>query len=231
MARDISKVHYEVRKRAEKLVTECARLGLIIKITDCVRNKAEQNGIDASRTNCKYPNSYHNWGLAFDVCRYEDVDKDGIISDDAYNQKGDFFFKVGQVGKSLGLGWGGDFKSIYDGPHFEYKGLGTRAQIQKKFGTPEKFFASWVLVKPTKTVSQRSSKNDIMWLQKNVSAILEPVNDLSDFIPLDIDGDYGEKTAMGVRALWAVLGWNKDGKDTGWKAGKVTIKKIEELIK
>lgn len=225
MARDTTKLQPFVKQLSERLVLECAKVGLYIKITDCVRNKVEQNGIDASRTKCKYPNSYHNWGLAFDICRNEDVDKDGKISDDAYNQKGDFFLKVGQVGKSLGLDWGGDFKSFYDGPHFEFKGYGTISQIQKKYSTPEIFFASWVLRTPLKTVTQRSSCNDIMWLQTHLNKALSALKSKTTLL---VDGDYGNNTRMAVLELWELIGWNKDHADTGWKAGTKTISKLSE---
>jgi hypothetical protein len=225
MSRDITKLHPKVRQLADALVAECEKQGLKIKITDCVRTKEEQNSIGASRTNCKYPSSYHNWGLAFDFCRNEDVDNDGKISDDAYNQKGNFFFKVGQIGKSLGLDWGGDFKSIYDGPHFEYKSFGTRTQIQRRYNTPEKWFASWILTKPLQTVTQRSTDNDIMWLQTQLNKAL---SNLNGYVKLDVDGDYGKLTRQAVLRFWQFIGWNKDGKDTGWKAGKKTIEKLDQ---
>ena len=188
-----------------------------------MRSKAEQNGIDASRTNCKYPSSYHNWGLAFDFCRYEDVDNDGQVSDDAYNVKGNFFFKVGQVGKSLGLDWGGDFKSIYDGPHFEYKGFGTRSQIEAKYSTPEQYFASWIY-KPLKTITVKSSKEDIKWLQAKINRVVD-----GNWFPLKVDGDYGNKTRITVLIYWDTLGWNKKGTDDGWRVGKKTMKKLDKI--
>jgi len=228
MARDIAKLQPEVQDLAVKLVAKCALIGLHIKITDCVRSKSEQNGIDASRTNCKFPKSYHNWGLAFDFCRYEDVDKDGKISDDAYNDKDGFFKKVGQVGKSLGLDWGGDFKSIYDGPHFEYKGLGTRSQIETEYETPENFFKSFAMIKPTKTVTKDSTPEEIRWLQHNIN---KAMSGHFNCPPIEEDGEHGGQTRQAVRSLWCALGWNKLGLDKGDRVGMKTINRLDSITK
>ena len=207
--RDTTRLHPKVQALAVKLVSECDKVGLHIKITDCVRSMEEQNGINASRTKCKYPNSYHNWGLAFDFCR-----NDGT---GAYNDSDGFFRKVGQVGKSIGLFWGGDFESFHDGPHMEYHGLGLRSQIEHKYGTPENFFDSWKTTKPTKTVTKDSPKDEIRWLQGKLG--------------IETDGIYGNLTKTAVLSLWKSLGWNKDGKDKGDRVGIKTINKLDSGTK
>lgn len=144
MARDITQLHPEAQRLALLLVEKCKEQGLIIKITDCVRSKAEQDALYAQGrtkpgsivTNVKYPNSRHNWGDAFDFCR-----NDGK---GAYYDKDGFFAKVGKIGKSLGLEWGGDWKSIVDKPHFQLKGWGsTCSKLKAKYGTPDKYRATW----------------------------------------------------------------------------------------
>lgn len=56
--------------------------------------------------------SYHNYGLAVDIV-FKDNGKW------SWDEKHDWAF-LGELGKKLGLRWGGDFKSIKDRPHFEY---------------------------------------------------------------------------------------------------------------
>ncbi len=129
--RGIEHLHPYMRNKAEQLVKKCSEKGLIIQITDTKRNKAEQDKLYAQGrtevgnivTNCKYPNSYHNWGLAFDFCR---ADGKG-----AYNDSDNFFRKVGAVGHELGLTWGGDFKSIVDKPHFETHKYGVLKDLKE----------------------------------------------------------------------------------------------------
>lgn len=70
-------------------------------------------------TNAKAGQSYHNYGLAFDIVLIEgnkaswdttvDYDKD---------HKADWM-EVVEIFKKHGYTWGGDFKSIKDAPHFE----------------------------------------------------------------------------------------------------------------
>jgi hypothetical protein len=65
-------------------------------------------------TNARPGQSWHNYGLAFDVAP---VGADGKIywPNDAQSWR-----DLAELGKARGLGWGGDFKSIFDPPHFEY---------------------------------------------------------------------------------------------------------------
>ena len=67
--------------------------------------------------------SQHQWGIAFDFYR-----NDGK---GAYNESDRFFERVGAAGKSLGLGWGGDWNSLVDKPHLS-AGLGHRDKNLEK---------------------------------------------------------------------------------------------------
>lgn len=144
MARDINQLHPQAKTLAQKLVSECAAQGLVIKITDCVRNKAEQDALYAQGrttagnkvTNVVYPNSMHNWGIAFDICRNDG--KGAYYDDDG------FFKKVGAIGKQLGLEWGGDWTSPVDKPHFQLSGWGsTPKKLKATYGTPEAYRKTW----------------------------------------------------------------------------------------
>lgn len=136
-------LHPKVAELANKLVGECENQGLKIKITDTLRTGSEQNALYAKGrtkpgskvTNARYPQSNHNWGIAFDFCR-----NDGA---GAFNESGNFFHKVGQVGKSIGLSWGGDWTSFKDKPHFEFTGFGQWRNLQTKYGSPDGFKKTW----------------------------------------------------------------------------------------
>lgn len=79
-------------------------------------------------------------------------------------------------------------------------------------------------IKPTKTVSKDSSINDVIWLQTKLNIVL---NGIKGFVLLKVDGDYGKKTQQAVLTYWDVLGWNKEGKDDGTRAGLKTIKALD----
>ena len=53
-----------------------------------------------------------------------DIDGDGKISDDAYNDSQGHFKRAAEIAKKLGLAWGGDWKSIVDKPHLYLPDLG-----------------------------------------------------------------------------------------------------------
>jgi peptidoglycan L-alanyl-D-glutamate endopeptidase CwlK len=152
--RDVKQLHPELQVLVKKLIAECKKQGIDIKIGECLRTVAEQDALYAKGrtvagrkvTNAKGStySSMHNWGVAFDFYLDEDVDKDGKTSDDAYNNKTHLFEKVGKIGQALGLEWGGSWTSIKDLPHFQLKKWGSTPRLLKaKYKTPEKFMKTW----------------------------------------------------------------------------------------
>ena len=191
MSRDITKLFWADKMIADELVRRCAKKGLKIKITDCVRTKEEQNGIDASRTGVRYPYSYHNWGLAFDFCR-----NDGK---GAYNESGDFFYKVGEEIVGLGLEWGGLWTNPVDKPHAQFDGL-TDGQNRivlmiKKYGVPEKFFndSFFKCKTPKLDITPKSSIKKILWMQVRLTI---------HGIKTDMDGVWGTQTTKSLKKFW-----------------------------
>jgi len=144
--RDITLCHPRLQAMAAQLVDECRAQGLIIKIGETLRTVAEQDALYAQGrtkpgnivTNARGSSyrSMHQWGVAFDFYR-----NDGT---GAYNEAGDFFSRVGQIGKTLGLEWGGDWKSIKDKPHFQLPDWGsTPNKLIAEYKTPETFMRTW----------------------------------------------------------------------------------------
>ena len=107
--RDITLCHPRLQLLAVQLVEESGKQGLMIKIGETLRTVAEQDALYAQGrtepgnlvTNAPGSNysSYHQWGTAFDIFR-----NDGA---GAYNESALFFQRVGAIGMSLGLEWGG----------------------------------------------------------------------------------------------------------------------------
>jgi peptidoglycan L-alanyl-D-glutamate endopeptidase CwlK len=91
----------------------------VFKIISGTRTYAEQDALFAQgRT--KFPGpvvtkarggqSNHNFGVAWDI---------GVFQAGKYIPESDLYKKAGEIGKNLGLEWGGDWKSIQDEPHFQ----------------------------------------------------------------------------------------------------------------
>lgn len=144
--RDITLCHPRLQTLAAELIKECAKQGLQIKIGETLRTVAEQDALYAqgrTKPGKKVTNapgssfsSYHQWGTAFDIYR--------VDGKDAFYDNDGFFGKVGAIGISIGLEWGGNWKSIPDKPHFQLPDWGSSTSgIKKKFKTPEQFMKTW----------------------------------------------------------------------------------------
>lgn len=197
MARGINLLHPEVQNLANKLVAECAKKGLKVKITETLRTKQEQNELYAQGrtkpgkivTSVKYPNSYHNWGVAFDICR-----NDGK---GAYNDNDNWFKKVGEVGKSLGLEWGGDWTKFKDKPHFQYNKFGNTTQLTNKFKEFENFKKTWIqganyMKTERDYVFDGKTKKLQVISHENVNYI--KVKDIADLLCLSVEYNPNTKT-------------------------------------
>ena len=157
MSRDITMCHPRLQTLAQRLVTEGKKQGFIIKIGECFRSVAEQDALYAQgRTKpgnivtyargSSY-SSMHQWGVAFDVIR-----NDGK---GAYNNNDGWFDKVGKLGKSLGLEWGGDWTSPVDKPHFQLPDWGsTTAVLKRTYGNVDNFKKTWEVKKVVKTYEE-----------------------------------------------------------------------------
>lgn len=146
MSRDITMCHPQLQLLANKLVTECKKQGLIVKLGECFRSVAEQDALYAQGRTTKGSivtnargtsySSMHQWGVAFDVIR-----NDGK---GAYNDSDNWFSKVAKIGKSLGLEWGGDWTSPVDKPHFQIPQWGsTPTKLKKLYGNVNNFKKTW----------------------------------------------------------------------------------------
>ena len=146
MSRDITMCHPELQEKAQKLIAECKKQGLVVKLGECFRSAAEQDtlyaqGRTAPGSIVTYAlgssySSMHQWGVAFDVVR-----NDGK---GAYYDSDGWFSKVGKIGKALGLEWGGDWTSPVDKPHFQLPQWGsTPSKLKQLYGNVDNFKKTW----------------------------------------------------------------------------------------
>lgn len=225
---DMKKLHPRLRKLTNELVTACERKGIPIKITQGYRSKAEQDALYAKGrtkpgnrvTNARGGYSMHNWGVAIDFCR-----NDGK---GAYDDSDGFFSKVGKVGKSLGLEWGGDWKSIKDKPHFQLPDWGsTTEKLRTRYGTYEKFVKTWgdskpVTNKPTTSV-KRAEDVSMTTIKKGSKG--KAVKIWQIIVGTTVDGNFGDSTVAKTKAFQKKHKLTDDGVvgDKTWKAGLESI--------
>lgn len=154
MSRRIEDLHPRLQVKLAQLKEACAAQGISILFSECLRTVEEQDALYAQGrtnpgnivTNAKGStySSQHQWGIAADFYLDMDVDGDGSKADDAFNNSTGLFERVGAIAKTIGLGWGGDWTSPKDRPHLYLTDWGkTTSQLKQKYGTPEKFMATW----------------------------------------------------------------------------------------
>lgn len=103
--------------------------GVVVKIISGTRSYQEQDALYAKGrvtagprvTNAQGGYSNHNFGIAWDI---------GLFREGKYLERSPLYRECGEIGKSLGLEWGGDWKSFPDEPHFQIKTGLTLAQMR-----------------------------------------------------------------------------------------------------
>lgn len=122
------------------LLEEAKKEGLNVGIFEGFRSWDRQNKLyyQGRRnpgkivTNSPAGYSWHNFGIAADIVFKENGKWSWDLKHD--------WKKLGEIGKSLGLEWGGSWKKLKDMPHFQFPvkiNLGQARALYNKGGLPE----------------------------------------------------------------------------------------------
>ncbi|MGL4913768.1 MAG: M15 family metallopeptidase [Romboutsia sp.] len=122
MSSNLDSLKPYVKYLANRFLEECKKQNFPVKIYYTLRTIEEQNELYAQGrtkpgkivTNAKGGQSYHNYGLAFDAAPVVNGNID-------WNNEA-LFNKMGKIGQSVGLEWGGSWASFKDTPHFQWAG-------------------------------------------------------------------------------------------------------------
>jgi len=204
-------IHPVVADKARQLITKAYNEGIYVVITQGFRSVEEQNELYAQGrtkpgkivTNAKGGYSYHNFGLAFDFAL---MNPDGSIS---WNVDAKWK-RVAAIGKSLGLEWGGDWRSFKDYPHFQYTFGLSLADLRAGKRPPQ----------PAKTANATKSKT-----QSQASNAIVPypgkplklgskgkdVERIQRALKVKVDGVFGKQTEAAVKAYQKRKGLTADG--------------------
>jgi len=120
-----------VKQRAEAFIAAAKAKGIDLLVTSTYRDNESQNALYAQGrtapgnivTRAKAGQSWHNWRCALDVVPL--VNGKAIWDDQA------MWKQVGEIGKSCGLEWAGDWVTFKEFPHFQYTGGMTLTQLQQ----------------------------------------------------------------------------------------------------
>lgn len=125
-------LHADLQPLCREHLAACALHGIRLCVTQGYRSSAEQAALYAKGRTApgkivtKAPPGYswHEYRRAYDVAVL-DANNHATWPNDP-----GLWTMIGALGKTLGLSWGGDFKTITDRPHFEYHPGLTLAQVR-----------------------------------------------------------------------------------------------------
>ncbi len=191
MGRKIDILHPQLKEKMAELTKRCLAAGLKIGIAETWRTVEEQDKLYAKGrtepgsivTNArgKVYGSMHQWYIAFDFYR-----NDGKGS---YNNSDGFFNKVGEIGESIGLEWGGRWTSPVDLPHFQLPFWGsTPDKLKALYKNPDNFKKSWKEPDIMKEKRYNSVDEVPQWAKDTVDKIIK-AGAIADKDNLDLSED------------------------------------------
>lgn len=129
-SRKIEDLNPYVATLARKMIAAAKKEGIDVLVTSTYRDGESQNYLYAQGrtrpgkvvTNARAGQSWHNYKLAFDVVP--------IVGGKAMWNDLRTFKRLGEIGKSVGLEWAGDWKSFKEYPHFQWTGGLSLAQLR-----------------------------------------------------------------------------------------------------
>ena len=133
-SRRILDLHPRVHRLADAHLARCKAAGITLIVTSTYRDNEAQDALYALgrttagkiRTNARGGESWHQYRLAYDVVPLR-------FGKPVWGDKGDdalLWHKVGEIGKSVGLEWAGDWRRFREMPHFQFTGGLTIADLQ-----------------------------------------------------------------------------------------------------
>ena len=119
MTRDTKDLLPLVARKATEFKKLAAKNGCDFIITCTYRSVEEQNALYAQGrtapgaivTQAKGGQSFHNWRVAFDIVP--------VVNGKAVWNSAALWNKLGKLGESIGLEWGGSWVGFVDKPHFQ----------------------------------------------------------------------------------------------------------------
>ena len=130
-SRSLDDLTPHVREKCAAFIAACADDGIDVIITSTFRDLESQAALYAQGrtapghivTNANAGQSFHNYRVAFDFCP--------IVNGKAQWDDTATFTKCGQIAKSVGLEWAGDWTTFKEMAHCQDTGGLTLAQLQQ----------------------------------------------------------------------------------------------------
>ena len=116
-------------QQARVFLKKVREAGIDARIISGTRTYAEQDKLYAQGrtkpgkivTNARGGFSNHNFAIAWDI---------GVFVNGDYKEESPLYEQAGQIGRDMGLEWGGDWHSLQDEPHFQCRTGKTLADLR-----------------------------------------------------------------------------------------------------
>jgi len=124
-SRNLNDLHPLVEALCRSFLDECKKQGVDILVTSTYRDNESQDALYAQGrttsgdivTRAKGGQSWHNFRVAFDMVPMRNGKP--VWGLDTPGDRA-LWFKVGAIGKSVGLEWAGDWTGFKEYAHFQY---------------------------------------------------------------------------------------------------------------
>ena len=123
-SRKLEDLHPLVQAKARLMIEKCRQAGIDLLVTSTYRDFASQDALFAQGrvvpgnrvTNARAGQSFHNYRVAFDVVPVVH----GKPMWETVGASAQVWKQIGDIGKSCGLEWAGDWTTFREFPHFQY---------------------------------------------------------------------------------------------------------------
>ena len=138
---DMGYLHPVVQELCNKLLQKCVEEGLNVGLFETYRCNERQAYLYEQGSTTIKSTGAHGFCVAFDIVA---KDEKGNWTWDTSNKTIlNTYKRVGAIGKSLGLEWGGEWTKLVDLPHFQY--LGGISLTKYRNGTRPNWWNNWVI--------------------------------------------------------------------------------------
>jgi len=145
-AQRIKETHPKAQPFFIDFINECETvLNITLRIMEPVTRSIEQQNYLYKQgrslpgkivTNSQGGQSFHNYGLAIDLC---EIDQGGKVINWNYDMK-----QLTPIAKKYGIEWGGDWHTIQDRPHFQKTFSYKWQDLYKKYQKQETDGNGWI---------------------------------------------------------------------------------------
>lgn len=135
-SRKLEDLRPEVAALARRFLMTAKREGIDLIVTSTFRDAAAQDALYEQGRTTKGPivtnargwASWHQYKVAFDVVP--------IVGGKLIWNDKKLWDRIGKIGESLGLEWGGRWKGLVDRPHFQFTQGKTKKQLREEMTQP-----------------------------------------------------------------------------------------------